>query len=581
MNRKKSFFIVSMIFLVLSILFFISSYTYFSEYLITFIENKIKREQLYSHPNSLKHQQKIFQTLPIISFSYGILFLLLSLSSFFLLKTQTFHNYLRLSYLKKDLIHFSCQIISFFKLRSLKNNEVYLIILFILIGFYNRVIYLNQYIGYDESVSYLNYVNQSFPFLFLYNVPNNHILNSIFMKVSTSIFGQSLIAIRLPALLSGIFMMPLIYFISKNIFKNNTGIISLFYLSISPVMIYYSTTARGYSLLIVIILIIIIIGYCLYEKITISGILFFSLFSALGFFTIPIMLIPFSGVLFWLILRFKQKDYLNRDIILKLILPLSIISIIFCALLYTPVIIISGGIENIINNKYVQPYSVEYLVTNIFNHFINIIKYYFEGIPSAVNLIFILFLFFGFYEAFKNSNYNAISLVLSFLLSIIIIIIFKRILPWNRVLLFLIPFILIISDSGFSYFNRKLKYKNHGYWLLILLSLTFSHSLHKTNSIQNQDRESFIEAQRIANFLSLILEPNDRIYTTIPADYPIRFYLNQKGFGSQLWYNIDNVNNTYLINLDKFYTIDYLTKEKTIKLKTIGNATIYKVQYGV
>ena len=56
---------------------------------------------------------------------------------------------------------------------------------------------------HDESFTYLNYPHQSFIDIISFNdwYTNNHILNSLFIKYSEQLFGNSELALRLPNLL--------------------------------------------------------------------------------------------------------------------------------------------------------------------------------------------------------------------------------------------------------------------------------------------------------------------------------------------------------------------------------------------
>ncbi len=57
---------------------------------------------------------------------------------------------------------------------------------------------------HDESYTYLHYVHQPVKDIITYKDPftNNHILNTLLMKVSEKAFGNSEIVLRLPNILS-------------------------------------------------------------------------------------------------------------------------------------------------------------------------------------------------------------------------------------------------------------------------------------------------------------------------------------------------------------------------------------------
>ena len=60
------------------------------------------------------------------------------------------------------------------------------LLLIILIGIANRLYYINQPLKYNESFTFINYINQANPIRTIwYSVANNHVLSTILIKLST------------------------------------------------------------------------------------------------------------------------------------------------------------------------------------------------------------------------------------------------------------------------------------------------------------------------------------------------------------------------------------------------------------
>ena len=72
----------------------------------------------------------------------------------------------------------------------------------------------------------------------------------VFMFGWIRVFGDSELAIRLPALIFGILSIPLAYVIAARYFDKQTGLLVALMMSLSPVHIWYSQEARPYSMLI-------------------------------------------------------------------------------------------------------------------------------------------------------------------------------------------------------------------------------------------------------------------------------------------------------------------------------------------
>ena len=84
-----------------------------------------------------------------------------------------------------------------------------------------------------------------------YPVPNNHIFHSILVRLSHQLFGQFEWTIRLPALLAGLVAIPVMFTLGRALFQERkTSLVAAWLLALLPVHIYYSHTARGYTLLV-------------------------------------------------------------------------------------------------------------------------------------------------------------------------------------------------------------------------------------------------------------------------------------------------------------------------------------------
>jgi 4-amino-4-deoxy-L-arabinose transferase-like glycosyltransferase len=129
-----------------------------------------------------------------------------------------------------------------------KISESLLLIGIVLIGLLLRVFYLDQPMRLDESSTFLNYVNKHWSQVFNYTAPNNQVLNTLLIKLSTKLWGGHPFVIRLPALAFGVACIPLIYLVCKKL--GSGGYIAALILAVHPYCILFSTNARGYSAII-------------------------------------------------------------------------------------------------------------------------------------------------------------------------------------------------------------------------------------------------------------------------------------------------------------------------------------------
>ncbi len=107
---------------------------------------------------------------------------------------------------------------------------------------------LVQSITIDEAFTYLYFVAQPFSVVFQPG-SNNHILNSLLMRISTHAFGTSNLTVRAPALLGAVLYVCLCYFLCKYITDKLSLQFPLFIcLTFNPFISDFMVAARGYSL---------------------------------------------------------------------------------------------------------------------------------------------------------------------------------------------------------------------------------------------------------------------------------------------------------------------------------------------
>ena len=101
----------------------------------------------------------------------------------------------------------------------------------------------------DEAATYLFYVRKPPLYgLVSYTLPNNHVFHTLLVSVSTFVFGNHPWAIRMPAFLAGVAMIPLAFAAGRRIHGDAAGLITAAFVASSSVLIEYSTNARGYTI---------------------------------------------------------------------------------------------------------------------------------------------------------------------------------------------------------------------------------------------------------------------------------------------------------------------------------------------
>lgn len=103
----------------------------------------------------------------------------------------------------------------------------------------------------DEGTNYLVYVQRSLKDVFL-NIPvntNNHFLNTFAIKLSTAIFGDGIIAVRLPGILGHLLFLVFSFGILERLTKHSAVLLfGLALFHFNPYFLEFFGLARGYAL---------------------------------------------------------------------------------------------------------------------------------------------------------------------------------------------------------------------------------------------------------------------------------------------------------------------------------------------
>ena len=113
-----------------------------------------------------------------------------------------------------------------------------------------RLEFLFQPMRYDESVTFVHYASRPWYIaLTTYTAPNNHVFHSELAQLTTAVFGGAPWAVRLPAFMAGILLVPATYVAGRALYGKHAALIAAALVAASSVLIEYSTNARGYTLI--------------------------------------------------------------------------------------------------------------------------------------------------------------------------------------------------------------------------------------------------------------------------------------------------------------------------------------------
>jgi hypothetical protein len=259
------------------------------------------------------------------------------------------------------LHHYFLDLTVFFKTLKPTKFEIFplaMMLLILISAIILRLVHIFEQFIHDEGYTFAVFSSTSlFNIVTNYHLPNNHVLNSLLIYFSTHLFGIQPWAVRLPTLLAGLLLIPATFKLASQIYDKYTALLSAILITILPGAILYSTRARGYSLVALFTVLSFIIANYIIENKNLFAWSLLILFSALGFYSVPVMLFPFGIIFVWLFfenLFTPPGPYGSKLNFLKYWFLAGLSTATLVLILYTPIFIYSGA-DKVFANQWVSP----------------------------------------------------------------------------------------------------------------------------------------------------------------------------------------------------------------------------------
>jgi hypothetical protein len=400
-----------------------------------------------------------------------------------------------------------------------------------LLGILVRLDFLFQPMRYDESGTYVHYASEPlYVGLTTYTAPNNHLLNTVLVHVSTAAFGNHPWAIRLPAFVAGILLVPATYLAARLVYGRNAALVAAALVATSSVLIEYSTNARGYMGIALVFVLMVALATHLCRSASPAAWSAFAILAALGFFTIPTMMYAFGAVLVWLTISIAAERRL--ELVRSRLLPATIGAAALTLLLYAPVLATSGT-SSLFGNSFVESRSWSYFVHHLPTSLDSTFAVWHRDQPQALWIVLALAFVVGL------ALHRRVSLVrlppaAGALLFIPPVLVLQHVVPYERVWSFLLPLYLMTGAAGLVVATRRLASRRHYTAGVAVLAVALCASLAgkavaSRAVARSEDTSTFRDAPNVAAFFEGHLRPGDRVLVSPPADLILEYYLDAAG----------------------------------------------------
>jgi hypothetical protein len=431
----------------------------------------------------------------------------------------------------------------------------------LLIGFYVRAHFIDQPMRFDEASTFNLFINHDWTQVFSYLAPNNHVLHTILVKLSTIGLGNDPAAMRIPAFAFGTLSIVLIFCVTRML--GGAGSFAALITATQPYLILFSTNARGYSLLVFFVLALVALGYVAALRPHLVKTIGFALVAALGLLVMPTMAFPLAGIYCWVIWVANKNGIFFKEFFTRQWLPCGFEVILLTGLLYTPVVL-QTGLESIVSNEYVSAGSLDAFLKGLRWHLESTIRQFLRDLPWAYSLLLGVVTFFGVYKAYRTSGNHIASLILSCVVSAALLLLLKLRIPFDRTWIYFIPLLLIATDYGINAVlcRSSNKLRRVFYVLGVTTAIGLAGQLTRTATIlQNDETGIFPAGPVVGKYLATHMKNGDGLFIECCENYPLFYYLTL--YGAQ----------SYTYSPETRHQDNYYVVPKGKLLKTISDRT--------
>jgi hypothetical protein len=393
-----------------------------------------------------------------------------------------------------------------------------------------RLDFLFQPMRYDEAGTYVHYASEPLYIgLSSYTAPNNHLFHTLLVHLVTSVLGSAPWAIRLPALLAGVLLVPATYLAGRAVYDGRVGLVAAALVAGSSKLIEYSTNARGYTLLALVFMLDLALAVVLARDDEPAAWAAFAVLGAIGMWTVPTMAYALVVLVLWLVATILlERTHLS--LLRSRLLPALLATGAITLLLYLPPLV-SSGPHALLRNDFVKPRGFAGTARHLPRSLWETLASWNRDVPVAVAVVLAL----GFAVALaaqpQISRFRIPPAAAGFV--VVPLALAQRVVPFDRVWLFLLPLYLLTATAGLVLVvGRRATRGATAVVAVLVCALLCGGAVASQAVAHSEDTSTFRDAPHVASFLERTLRPGDRVLVSPPADLILEYYLDRAGLDS-------------------------------------------------
>lgn len=406
---------------------------------------------------------------------------------------------------------------------------------------------LDQPIRYDEAVTWLRYVREPLATgLSLYDLPNNHVFHTLLAHLSTGLLGDGPRALRLPTFLAGTALVPATWWLGRAAAGRGAALVAAAATAVSPVLVLFSTNARGYGLVVLAFVVLARLALDLRSRRSFGRLAAFAAVAALAGWTLPAALYPAVAAGAWLCVPAAPGEAARptgeriRDTAAA-----GVAAAAAAAGLYAPVLRRSG-LDSLVANRFVAPRGPLEAARELPSFLGEVAAQWAHAVPAA--LVVLLAAGAGAatvreiarFRAGRDDGGPPALFPVAAAVSVALLVAHGRV-PFARVWLFLLPAFALFAGRGLAATAERaagaagraaapaVRAGLLG-GAVLAVAAAGTAGLVRGEPVRGWGLTGALpEGDRVARWLAERLEPGDVVRAPLPSDAPMEYYFRRLG----------------------------------------------------
>ncbi len=411
------------------------------------------------------------------------------------------------------------------------------------VGLWLRLRYVGQPMRYDEAYTYNFYGRHPLSVsLSAYESPNNHLLNTLLIHLSTKALGNHEWTVRLPALVFGSLLPPAVYLAARMFAGAGASCLVAAAAAGWPVLIEYSVNGRGYTAVAFFFTLAVLLAALAVDDDRLLYRIGLVAATVALLYTTPAAIYATVLVWSWLLLSLWSRGRRRGDgMSIGTALRCGLASSGILAFLYAFPLLV-GGFGAVLAREDIRPRAVGSYLADWGPNLAAIAGFVFRSVPASVALVVVLLAVAGVALVLRDRKSPAAVPALGLPAALAVTVV-QRQWPYIRVWILLVPLVLVTAAAGLDAIGRLLpsteaaptrRYAPLAVGVAaVLVAVAVPLGALRSGSIaESTDTGYAPEAREATRAMAERLGPGVSVVARVPADAPLIYYFEREGLGS-------------------------------------------------